>query len=139
MPDLASLPPPPAGFLPLERRGAFNNHNGPYFRAADGRQAFFALERHCNGLGLIHGGMLAGFIDGLLANAAARALGATAMTMHLSIDFLGMGRAGQWIIGEAGLLRAVGDLAFVEGRAHAGGRDLAQAAGIFKLGRNGDR
>jgi uncharacterized protein (TIGR00369 family) len=96
-------------------------------------QAFFALDRHCNGLGLIHGGMMSAFLDGLLAAAAARATGATPVTIHLSVDFLGMGRAGEWVMGEARVTRATRDLVFVEGRCHVGERDLARASGVFKL------
>ena len=55
------------------------------------------------------------------------------MTVHLSIDFLDMGRAGDWVIGEARVTRVTRDLAFVEGRASVGGRDLARASGVFKL------
>jgi uncharacterized protein (TIGR00369 family) len=129
-------PEPPEGFVPQPGRGAFTQHNGPYFHrpAAEGaHQAFFALERHCNGLGLIHGGMISAFLDGLLASAAARATGATPVTVHLSIDYLGMGRAGEWVLGEARLTRATRELAFVEGRAHVRDRDLARVSGVFKL------
>jgi uncharacterized protein (TIGR00369 family) len=117
-------------------RGAFTQHNGPFFHrpgAEGAAQAFFALPRHCNGLGLIHGGMLSAFLDGLLASAAARASGATPVTIHLSIDYLDMGRAGDWVMGEAGVTRATRDIAFVEGRAHVGPRDLARASAVFKL------
>src|ERR1700735_1433499 len=96
-------PPPPAGFVRSSERGAFSNHNGPYFHHADGTQAFFTLKRHCNSIGLIHGGMLSAFLDGVLASAAARDSGRTAITVHLSIDFLDMGRAGDWVMGEASL------------------------------------
>ena len=132
-------PQPPAGFLRSSERGAFSNHNGPYFHHADGTQAFFALKRHCNSIGLIHGGMLAAFLDGVLASAAARDSGRTAITVHLSIDFLDMGRAGDWVMGEASLTRATSDLAFVDGRAHIAGRTLARATGVFKLMRRRDR
>ena len=133
-------PPPPAGFMRSSERGAFSNHNGPYFHHADGTQAFFALKRHCNSIGLIHGGMLSAFLDGVLASAAARGGGGgTPITVHLSIDFLDMGRAGDWVMGEAGLTRAASDLAFVEGRAHIAGRTLARATGVFKLMRRRDR
>jgi uncharacterized protein (TIGR00369 family) len=127
---------PPDGYVLQTGRGAFTAHNGPYYHRPDGegaQQAFHALVRHCNGLGLIHGGMLSAFLDGLLASAAARATGATPVTIHLSVDFLDMGRAGEWVMGEARLTRATRDIAFVEGRAHVGGRDLARAAGVFKL------
>ena len=131
------VPAPPEGFVLATGRGAFTTHNGPYFnrpRADDGvEQAFYALKRHCNGVGLIHGGMLSAFLDGLLAGAAAKPSGATPVTVHLSIDFLDMGRAGEWVIGEAHAARVTRDIAFVEGRAHVGGRTLARATGVFKL------
>ena len=117
-------------------RGAFTSHNGPYWvRQSDTGtvQAFHALARHCNGVGLIHGGMLSAFLDGLLAGAAGRETGSTPVTVHLSIDFLDMGRAGDWVIGVAHVTRATRDLAFVEGSASVAGRDLARASGVFKL------
>ncbi|HEY3797090.1 MAG TPA: PaaI family thioesterase [Caulobacteraceae bacterium] len=126
-------PAPPEGFVLSQGRGNFSNHNGPYYHRADGTQAFFALKRHCNGVGLIHGGMLSAFLDGVLAGAAARGSGATPITVHLSIDFLDMGRAGEWVLGEASLTRKTTDMAFVEGRAHVNGRALARATGVFKL------
>ena len=117
-------------------RGAFTSHNGPYYASTSQtgvRQAFFARGRHCNGVGLIHGGMLSAFLDGLLAGAVGRATQCAAVTVHLSIDFLDMGRAGDWVIGEAVVSRATRDLAFAEGRASVSGRDLARASGVFKL------
>jgi uncharacterized protein (TIGR00369 family) len=137
--DSDLTPQPPAGFSRSSERGAFSNHNGPYFHSAEGTQAFFALKRHCNSIGLIHGGMLAAFLDGVLASAAGRGAGRVAITVHLSIDFLDMGRAGEWVMGEASLTRATSDLAFVEGRAHVSGRSLARATGVFKLMRRRDR
>ena len=132
----ADSPSPPEGFVLATGRGAFTSHNGPYYQRpveTGAEQAFFALARHCNGIGLIHGGMLSAFLDGLLAAAAGRAAGATPVTIHLSIDYLGMGRAGEWVLGEARATRVTRDIAFVEGRAHVGGRDLARASGVFKL------
>jgi acyl-coenzyme A thioesterase PaaI-like protein len=133
MAEADAVPPPPAGFDRARGRGGFSNHIGPYFLGPDGSQAFFALGRHCNSIGLIHGGMLSAFLDGVLASAAARGSGATPITMHLSIDYLDMGRAGDWVIGEGALTKATKEIAFVEGRAHVGGRSLARATGVFKL------
>jgi acyl-coenzyme A thioesterase PaaI-like protein len=133
MDDAGEAPPPPERFTPARGRGGFSNHIGPYFLHPDGRQAFFATERHCNSVGLIHGGMLSAFLDGVLAGAAARAAAAVPITMHLSIDFLDMGRAGDWVLGEGKLTRAAGDIAYVEGRAYVGERTLTRATGVFKL------
>jgi uncharacterized protein (TIGR00369 family) len=131
------IPDPPAGFVLSEGRGAFSTHNGPYFHRPndDGRveQAFYALARHTNGVGIVHGGMLSAFMDGVLAGAVWRGARKRAVTIHLSIDFLHMARAGEWIIGEAKLTRATRDVAFAEGRAYVGGRDVVRASGVFKL------
>lgn len=99
-------------------------------------QAFFALSRHCNSFGLIHGGMLSAFLDGLLAGAAARSGDGSPVTMNLSVNFLSMGRAGEWVLGDAHTTKVTRDIAFVEGRARVGDRDLARANGVFKLMRS---
>ncbi len=138
MDDAGEAPAAPDGFTPARGRGGFSNHIGPYFLHPDGTQAFFATPRHCNSVGLIHGGMLSAFLDGVLASAAARGTGATPITMHLSIDFLDMGRAGDWVLGEGSLTRRAGDIAYVEGRARVGDRVLTRATGVFKLMRRRD-
>jgi len=127
------IPEPPAGFVPFSSRGQFTEHVGPYFHHPDGMLAFFALGRHCNSLGVLHGGMVSSFLDSVLAGAAARATGKTPVTMHLSIDFLDMGRPGHWVLGEGSLTRAMGDIAYVEGALRMGRRRLARATGVFKL------
>ena len=127
---------PPPGWELQPGRGPFTTHNGPYYhRSVDEgvAQAFYALSRHCNGVGLIHGGMLSAFLDGLLASAVGRASGAIPVTVHLSIDFLGMGRAREWVVGEAKVTRLTRELAFVEGRASVADRDLVRASAVFKL------
>ena len=82
-----AVPPPPEGYAPVVGRGAFTTHNGPYFNGPSdkdrSRQAFYILARHCNTVGILHGGMITAFMDGLLASAVARASGMTPITMHL--------------------------------------------------------
>jgi uncharacterized protein (TIGR00369 family) len=132
-----AIPPPPEGFAPAEGRGLFSTRNGPYFtRASEGElveQAFFALPRHCNGVGIVHGGMLSAFMDGVLAGAVWCGARRRAVTIHLSIDFLHMARAGEWVRGEARLTRATREVAFAEGRAYVGAADVVRASGVFKL------
>lgn len=137
------IPTPPEGFVRSANRGPFSTLNGPYFHRARtpdlSEQAFYALPRHANGIGLVHGGMLSAFMDGLLASAVGRGTGHVGVTIHLSIDFLHMARVGDWVMGEARLTRATKDVAFVEGRAHARGVDVVRASGIFKLMSRNDR
>jgi len=131
------IPEPPPGFIKSEGRGQFSTLNGPYFhKLGDGEtveQAFFALARHTNGIGIVHGGMLSAFTDGLLAGAVGRGAGKIAVTIHLSIDFLHMARKGDWVIGEAKMSRATRDVGFADGRLHVRGVDIVRASGVFKL------
>lgn len=137
-PDDEAMPPPPAGYVPSEGRGGFSTLNGPYFYRPGGdpqmvEQAFYALKRHANGIGLVHGGMLSAFMDGVLAGAVWRGTEKRAVTIHLSIDFLHMARVGEWVMGEARLTRATRDVAFAEGRAYVGSHDVVRCSGVFKL------
>ena len=84
-------------------------------------------------MGLVHGGMLSAFMDGVLAGAVWRGTGKAGVTIHLSIDFLHMARKGDWIMGEARVTRATNDIAFVEGRAYVGTHDVVRCSGVFKL------
>ena len=136
--DDITAPEPPEGYAPSQGRGGFSTLNGPYFHRLSGdpdlaEQCFFAQKRHANGLGLVHGGMLSAFMDGVLAGAVWRGSGKTGLTIHLSIDFLHMARVGEWVMGEARLTRATRDVAFAEGRAYVGGRDVVRCSGVFKL------
>ena len=135
--DEETIPSPPEGYVPAGGRGGFSTLNGPYFhRVGDGpmaEQAFFALKRHANGMGLVHGGMLSAFMDGVLGGAVWRGTEKRALTIHLSIDFLHIARVGEWVMGEAKLTRATRDVAFVEGRAYVGRHDVVRCSGVFKL------
>jgi uncharacterized protein (TIGR00369 family) len=125
----------------MRQRGAFSTHNGPfYYRREVGgaAQAFFAEARHCNAFDLVHGGMLSGFMDGMMAHAVAGAAGRIGVTVHLSIDYLNSVRAGTWVFGEAQVTRTTSDIAFVEARLQADGQDVARGSAVFKLLRKRD-
>jgi acyl-coenzyme A thioesterase PaaI-like protein len=77
--------------------------------------------------------MLATFIDGLLGHAVGAAAKRPGVTIHLSLDYLAMARAGEWVEGEARVTRLTKDVAFAEARAFVGARDVIRASAIFKL------
>ncbi len=136
MADHDSVPTPPPGFVASRTRGPFTTHNGPYFHKVDEagfEHAFFALPRHCNSMGIVHGGMLTAFLDGLLATAVHRATGTASVTIHLSVDFLSMARAGEWVIGTGLVTRKTKELAFCEANVHVGSREVVRGSGVFKL------
>lgn len=128
---------PPEGFAPSTGRGPFTTHNGPYFHKIeeDGTlvQGFRATHRHCNGHGIVHGGMLMAFADGVLASASWRETRRRCVTIRMTSDFVHMVRSGEWVEGRARVTRAAKTVCFVEGEVTVGKNDVLKVSGIFKL------
>lgn len=126
----------PAGFTQSKSRGPFTTHNGPVYHKIEGdrvSQGFRALPRHCNGVGIVHGGWLASFADGVLGMAVWRATETRSVTLRLNVDYLGMVRPGEWVEGSATVTRATRSLAFARTEVTCGGRPVLTAEGVFKL------
>ena len=126
----------PPGFVPSTSRGPFTTHNGPVFHKVEVDrfwQGFHALPRHCNGHGIVHGGWLSSFADGLLGMAVWRATQTRAVTLRLNADFLGMVRPGEWVEGTANVTRATRTLAFAHAEVTCADRKVLTAEGVFKL------
>ena len=127
---------PPRGFVRFPDRGPFSSHIGPFWRKSvpDGVLHGFLVEaHHCNNMGTLHGGMIAAFLDGALAHAAYRLAPAPAVTVRMSVDYLGCGALGDWIEGAARALAMHDGLIVVRGEALRGGTPLMAAQALFKL------
>ena len=140
--DLERLAPPQP-FRPSVRRGPFTTHNGPWFHWAeesDWRQGVRLMARHCNSRGIVHGGFLSSFADGLAATAVFREVKRSSVTIKLNTEFLRSAKSGEWLQGTAQVIRATGKMAFVDAYAWVGeGRDIPmdnlvfRSAAVFKL------
>ena len=133
----------PEGFFPRQFGGGFVAANGPlYLRklAGGGVQLGFRVEpRHCNPMGILHGGMMATFCDMLLPISAHYLSPELARrflpTIQLQVDYLGASPLGAWVQGDAQLLRHTRSLVFVQGLVTADGDNVARVSGIFKIGK----
>jgi uncharacterized protein (TIGR00369 family) len=131
----------PEGFRARNFGGGFMAVNGPlYARRSDaGFQLGFRVEeRHCNPMGICHGGMMATFCDMLLpisAHVLSKELASRFLpTINLQIDYLAASPLGAWVQGQAQLLRATRALVFMQGLVHADDAVVARVSGIFKIG-----
>lgn len=61
------------------------------------RSGIWVLERHCNNMGFMHGGMLSAFADGALAWAVWHATRKASVTLKLTTSFFGTIRPGEWL------------------------------------------
>ena len=132
----------PEGFRAREFGGGFIAVNGPLYArrpAQGGFQLGFRVEqRHCNPMGICHGGMMATFCDMLLpisAHVMSKELAERFLpTINLQIDYLAASPLGAWVQGEAQVLRTTRSLVFMQGLVQADGVSVARVSGIFKIG-----
>ena len=128
---------PPEGFGPTNSRGAFTLHNGPTYRATedgDVRSGFYVLDRHCNGMGFLHGGMMSAFADSSLAWAVWSETRRLSVTLKLTMEFLDIVRKGAWVEARPETVLVSKGIAHVSTPLiTASGRRVANADGVFRL------
>ena len=127
----------PEGAENISLRG-FNLHAGPFYRLPDDgavrRFAFVALEKHMNGSGGVHGGLLMTFADIAMSRTSRLASEArSCSTVSLSCDFVGAGRLGDLIEIRVRVTRRTRTLVFLSSEMTSGDRVLMAAQGMWKI------
>jgi uncharacterized protein (TIGR00369 family) len=128
----------PAGFTPLYLPGPFVDINGPLLARYTDSKFRIGLrleERHCNAVGICHGGMHATFADlqiaiGIVVQANVRAF---MPTINLSLDYVAPGRIGDWLEGETEVIRTTRNLAFGSCILSANGSTVVRASAVCKI------
>lgn len=137
----------PAGFrpIPLFQASDFIGVNGPLYlqhEVIDGRTqvrvGFRVERRHCNPMGVCHGGMLATFCDMLLPLSIHRlnqdVAGRFLPTINLQLDYMAPAPLGAWVQGQAEVLRVTRTMVFSQGIVSADGTPAVRVSAIFKIG-----
>jgi acyl-coenzyme A thioesterase 13 len=111
------MPRIPEGFREMEGLSPFNALVGPLYERREGEAVSIglALERkHTNSRGICHGGVLATLADLALGYAMLAKTGDRGgfLTAHLSVDYAGAARAGDWIESKVEIQRVGARLAF---------------------------
>ena len=127
----------PAGFEPVGGLSPFNALVGPLYRRREaGKPLSIALrieDKHTNSRGICHGGVLATLADLSLGYAMHEEAGGKAafVTAHLSLDYAGAARVGDWIESRVQIQRIGARLAFANCDLVAGERPIVHASAIF--------
>ncbi len=97
----------PAGFVPHDRRSPVTDAWEPLYSSyavEAARLGFHLAEKHCNGRGMLHGGVIAALADNAMGISLALVLRARGgdrpqglVTTSLAVDYLGVAKPGQWI------------------------------------------
>jgi len=131
----------PPGYRPVDAGGGFMAANGPLFLLHEGKavKVGFRVEpRHCNPMGVCHGGMLASFCDMLLPLSVHRLSAEVGRrflpTVSLQLDYLAPVPLGAWVEGECEVLKVTRTMVFAQGLARADGVTAVRCSGVFKIG-----
>ena len=122
---------PPDGFELSQSRGPFTTRNGPVYRAiaeGDIRSGLWVLDRHCNSMGFMHGGMISAFADGALAWAAWHETRRMSVTLKLTTSYFGTIRPGDWLEAHPRAISANDGIVQVEADMLVAGEKLAARA-----------
>ncbi|TPG59047.1 PaaI family thioesterase [Roseomonas nepalensis] len=131
-----SADPAAEGWSPRPPQG-FTGLTGPLWSRPGGdgwAYGVLADERHANGHGIVHGGMLVTLLDNTLGITVSHATGRRpGVTMQLNTQFLSAARPGEFLEARGEVLRLAHSVAFVRGTIHVGDRLVAAGDGVWKL------
>lgn len=134
MPDSNPVPP---GYEPHFRKSPVTDPWEPLFVRRDGSALSLGLRiaaAHCNARGLLHGGVISALADNAMGLACVMQMERTsALTVSLSVDFLAVGRVGQWLEVSAEPAKLGRTLAFADARIKADGEMIAKATATFRI------
>jgi len=130
---MAEVPP---GFRPLFRTSPFLEELGPfYYRDAPGGPiiGLRIAPKHANARGLAHGGVLMSLCDIALGYSAAHSENPplTLTTAHISADFAGSAKVGDWVESRPDVQRIGRHLAFVSVDLVANSTRILHASGVY--------
>jgi len=125
----------------MEGLSPFNALVGPLYerRQGDAVSIGMALEaKHANSRGICHGGVLATLADLALGYAMLAKTGDRGgfLTAHLSVDYAGAARPGDWVESQVEIQRIGARLAFANCYLVSGGKPIVRASAIFSRGQS---
>lgn len=131
----------PPGYVAVPMGGGFIAVNGPlyvYHQGQDVRMGFRVQARHCNPMGMCHGGMLASFCDMLLPISVHRKSAEVGQhflpTVSLQLDYLAPVPLDAWVEGVCDVLKVTRTMVFAQGLVRADGVTAVRCSGVFKIG-----
>jgi acyl-coenzyme A thioesterase 13 len=107
----------PEGFTQLVRTSPFNTLIGPVYTKGLGAEltlGMWAQAKHANMRGIVHGGVIATLVDIALGYSTAFSSDppGSYVTAHLSIDYAGSAKVGDWLEARVDIQRRGARLAF---------------------------
>jgi uncharacterized protein (TIGR00369 family) len=128
----------PHGFSPQTRKSPLTDPWEPIYSKETEEALILGLrlaKPHTNARGFAHGGLIAALADKAMGHSCGRKLGGvpSLVTVSLSVDFIGSGQIGQWLVIETDVIKTGGTLCFAQCRVTADGITVARANATFRV------
>jgi uncharacterized protein (TIGR00369 family) len=128
----------PEGFAPFTRSSPLLDLLGPIYAKGSGLQLELGLltdSRHANGLGTLHGGVLATLADVGMDYAMAFSCDPPQplITASMTLDYLGAVKMNEWLQVRLEYSKKGRQLAFAAVSLHVGERTVARASAVFAV------
>jgi len=128
----------PEGFKPYCVDHTFNDVVAPlYLKTTDDQPIIGMLveKKHCNYVGMAHGGCLMTFSDIVLSGAVSHALGkyTSTPTINLSFDFMSAANEGDWIWMNILSVKLTRTMGFVNAIIEKESASVVRVSGTFKV------
>lgn len=105
------------------------NRSGPDFRLG-----LWIGRQHCNARGLLHGGVISALADNAMGLSCVLQIeNVSALTVNLALDFLHVGKIGQWLDFRARPAKLGRTLSFADARIFADDELIARASATFRI------
>jgi acyl-coenzyme A thioesterase PaaI-like protein len=134
----------PEGFTPHFRKSPLTEPWEPIFSKREPGKVVLGLHArtvHCNGRGMLHGGLIAALADNAMGLSCVETLIGEGrkpegglVTISLATDFVGAGKLGQWIAFDTRYVKTGRTLCFAQAFVTADGEVIARADARFKVG-----
>jgi len=128
----------PEGFERHDRKSPVTEPWEPIWRRFSGDTVVLGLRAatpHCNGRGLVHGGLISALADNAMGLSCVRKLGevSSLVTVNLTVDFLASALTGQWLEFDTVFVKPGGTLCFTQAFVTADGQPCARANAVFRV------
>ncbi|MGH1372157.1 MAG: PaaI family thioesterase [Cellvibrionaceae bacterium] len=128
----------PEGFEPIFRSSPFLDLLGPIYNKRTESGLIIALraeKKHCNGRGLVHGGVFSSLADIALGyNAAFQEKTPVPMvTASLTIDYAGSAKLDDWVEISVDVQKVGRNMAFANSYFFVGSKRIARASAVFNV------
>jgi uncharacterized protein (TIGR00369 family) len=120
----------------MPRRSSYGELIGPVFEKYEDGEKVLGIrvsEKHINMGGIAHGGMLASFADMSLGQFESRDMNQLTVTVRMVVDFISVGRLGDWIEGRSIVTRETKTMVFAEASVTQGAHLIVKASAVFKV------